>query len=292
MSVVQKVVFCEGKDKSLDSQLLQQLKPNDVAIVGAGGKFAFTHFAEGYFYRPSQGSSSSNEQNKKYMIFRDRDFDIEPTEQVQLLRLKSEGTMFLSHRTCIENYLLEPQLIHAFWGEKYREKQENPSSKWGHKDSPGMETISQWIEAAARYLKDYQAVRWALADSVTIGATRSQIQTTWMGNSGILPQSLTLQDCRNEALNLIKQFRTTISMVTESRFEEQLNNYMHRFEQEIFWSQRQYLVWFQGKDIQKQMQREKSQFISLSDFFQWAIGKIDFTEHLDLVELKRRVESL
>ncbi|MCL1475996.1 hypothetical protein LAY57_35880 [Argonema antarcticum A004/B2] len=40
------------------------------------------------------------------------------------MRLIQLGTqrIWLTHRACIENYLLEPDLIDAYWREKYIEK--------------------------------------------------------------------------------------------------------------------------------------------------------------------------
>lgn len=72
--------------------------------------------------------------------------------------------MFLSYRACVENYLLDANLIHDYWVEKYTEKQENPNLKWGHGDAPDISVIEEWIESSAKDLQDYQAVRWALAD--------------------------------------------------------------------------------------------------------------------------------
>ena len=86
MSVVSggKIIFCEGKGSSLDYSLLDKVVdgiPGDrCTIVPAGSKFTFSIFAEGYF-------SNNQAVNQKYIIFRDRDFDIQPTANCQLLPL-------------------------------------------------------------------------------------------------------------------------------------------------------------------------------------------------------------
>jgi hypothetical protein len=98
---------------------------------------------------------------------------------------------------------------------KYQEKQDNPTSKWGHKNSPGIEDISAWIENAAKSLLEYQAVRWALADLLQSSTSRTQLKTTWTGASGKLPKSLALPDCKNAAVELIKQFRQAVETVTQ-----------------------------------------------------------------------------
>lgn len=100
MSVVRgKVIFCEGKQTSLDFRLLnrivENLLTNTPTIVPSGGKFTFSTFVQGYF-------SKDGATNQPYIIFRDRDFDANPTADISLLRLNS---MFLTHRACVENYL-------------------------------------------------------------------------------------------------------------------------------------------------------------------------------------------
>jgi hypothetical protein len=162
-----KIIFCEGKQSSLDFRLLnrvvENILTNKPTIVPAGSKFTFSVFVQGYFSR--EGAT-----NQQYIIFRDRDFDAKPTANIELIPLNS---MLLTHRACVENYLINADLIHNYWHTKYLEKQENPISKWGHGDSPGIEAISAWIEEAARSLRDYQTVRWALADLLQSSTTRT-----------------------------------------------------------------------------------------------------------------------
>jgi hypothetical protein len=287
-----KTIFCEGKQTSLDYELLNRVVegiPGDkCTIVPAGSKFTFSIFAEGYFSR-------NQAVNQKYIVFRDRDFDVNPTENIQLLEIvnsREKVLAFLTHRACVENYLLDANLIHTYWREKYTEKLENPTSKWGHKDSPGVDLISAWIETSARSLQEYQAVRWALGDLLNMSAARKNLKTTWTGESGKLPASLTRQDCQSEALGLINQFRQAVEAVTPDNFEASLVTYQQHFSQEEFWVQKQYLIWFHGKDIQKEMQKQEPNYISLSSFFDWAITQLDITQYPDLMDLRTRIEQL
>ncbi len=123
MSVVKgKIIFCEGKKSSLDFSLLNRLfesfPSNKPTIVAAGSKFTFSVFAQGYFSPDEIGS-------QQYIIFRDRDFDVCPTEDIKLLKpIKSQDKVFATHRACVENYLLDPNLIHNYWLSKFKEKQE------------------------------------------------------------------------------------------------------------------------------------------------------------------------
>jgi hypothetical protein len=281
-----KVIFCEGKQTSLDFRLLnrvvENLLTNKPTIVPSGGKFTFSVFVEGYF-------SSSTATKQQYIIFRDRDFDLKPTRNVELIEFNS---MFLTHRASVENYLIDADLIHNYWQAKYTEKLNNPSSKWGHGNSPGVEAISTWIEDAARSLQDYQTVRWALADLLRSSGSRHQLKTTWTGGSGKLPQSLTLQDCQQQALVLIDRFREAVETVTQESFADSITLYRELFSQEEFWISKQYLIWFHGKDIQKAMQQRQSQYIALNSFFDWALNQIDINLYPDLIDLQNRISLM
>jgi hypothetical protein len=101
-----------------------------------------------------------------------------------------------------------------------------------------------------------------------------------------------LDKCRTEAVQLITRFREAVDAITPEKFEENLDKYQEQFSQEEFWRQKQYLIWFHGKDIQKQMQKQKPQYISLSHFFAWAISNFEINQHPDLMELQGMIEQL
>lgn len=287
MEISKYVIFCEGDRNSLDQLLLRRILQqypiaNRPQIVPAGGKFTFTQFAQGYFF-PNKLSQ------QKYLVFRDRDFDAIPTTDPKLIQL---GRMYLTHRACIENYLLDAELINSYWQEKYAQKQENPTSKWGHGDSPGVEEIATWISESASSLIDYQAVRWALGDLLRNTGARSQLKTTWTGGSGQLPPSLTLADCATEAINLINQFRQAVDAVTLDSFQASLTQYQQQFAEAKFWQQQEYLIWFHGKDIQKAMQNQRQDYISLKDFMKSVIPQLDIAQYPDFLELKDKISQL
>jgi hypothetical protein len=284
-----KVIFCEGKQTSLDNSLLEHLirdlqAATPPTIVPAGSKFTFTIFAQGYFF-PDEDTE------QPYIVFRDRDFDLPPAEDVRLLQMPKQPRVFLTHRACIENYLLDADLLDQYWTEKQREKDENPASRWGHKGSPGVPVLAEWIKASAKDLKDYQSARWALADLVQILATRQQLQTTWTGKSGQLPASLTLADCQ-AAGAMVNQFREVSGKVTVDHFEQSLEKYQKVFSQPTFWERQEYLIWFHGKDLQKRMQQQRQGYISLDTYFQWAVKRLDFKVHADLCSLRKEIEAL
>lgn len=297
MSVARKIIFCEGRENSLDYRLLSRIvadiSGDKCTIVPAGSKFTFSIFAQGYFF-PDEVT------NQKYIIFRDRDFDAKPTSRIQLLQLGNRlgnQSIALTHRSCIENYLLDAHLIHDYWKAKYSEKIENPTSRWGHGDSPGLEIIAAWIESSAKNLQFYQAVRWALGDLLSISAAREQLRTTWTGNSGKLPEFLDLIYCQNQALELVNKFKQAVESVTPENFETSLAIYLEQFVKEDFWTQKDYLIWFHGKDIQKEMHKQQPSYPPLKkqkgdDFFEWATNHIDITQNPDFMELRAKIEQL
>lgn len=313
MSVVSggRIIFCEGTETSLDSQLINQILTGiageKYTIISVGGKFNVSTFVRGYFSR-NRGINTRNQEintrnqatNPNYLIFRDRDFDVVPTNNIQLLQIaqsRGQSSTFLTHRACIENYLLDADLIHRYWCEKYVEQLDRPkTSKWGYRNSPGLPAINQWIETSARSLQFYQAVRWALGDLCNQGAARQQLKTTWTARSGQLPDSdsLELEDCVNQALQLVNSFRQNVESITPELLETRIDFYCQLFSQEEFWSQKKYLIWFHGKDLQKQMQRQEQQYISLSSssFIEWMLPQINLTQHPDLLELRNRLEAL
>lgn len=298
MSVVSggKIIFCEGKKTSLDSALLNRLLdglPGKPTVVGAGGKFNFTAFADGYF-------GDTEQRNQHWLAFRDRDFDTEPTPEVRLVfkhNKSGKNKILLSHRACVENYLLDSELIHKYWSDKFQEKQEF-QSKWAYKDSPGIEALQAWIRNSAEELWEYQAICWALAEVANMSGAREQIRTTWTDGSGKLPDSLKLEDCEPCALDLIKQFRKATDNINETTFRQALNKYTQKFDpaNRAFWDNRDYLIWFHGKDIQKVMARQRMPTcknpISLGDYFEQAIKYIDFNRHPDLIELREKIQAL
>lgn len=290
MSVVSgKVIFCEGQAGSLDYRLLQLIVDSlsdPPTIVPCGGKFGFSTFASGYF---------SGNADVPWIAFRDRDFDVEPMDAVSLIQI-GRGKTFLSHRATVENYLLDAELIHRYWDEKHQESLSVQGSRWAWGASPGMEALAGEIERAARSIFEYQAVRWALGYLTNVGGARKQLKTTWTRGSGFLPDSLELTYCRQEALEMIRDFRNSLETVTAAEFETQVNIYLTRFQEESFWSERRYLIWFQGKDILKAVSRANNRFPRWDSFFDWVLTpsekRIDVLEHADLKELGRKIQEL
>ena len=199
MSVVgpgTKLVFCEGGSESLDIRLLNRLlleHPNTL-VVPVGGKWGIRSFVEGRL------SIFPTDSQPEFVAFRDRDFDALPGLSPELIDLPGEKPIFLSHRACVESYLLGADLIHEYWERHHREAPE-----WRHGPSPGSRGIFDWMDTAAKEIADYQAVRWALS-RLKPGNRWPEVRTTWTKGSGHLPPSLHKDECLPQARRLIQSF--------------------------------------------------------------------------------------
>lgn len=270
-----KLLFCEGKPTSLDAALLDNLVTStSTLLVPAGGKGGLPSFIEGRL--STYGASPPD-----YLAFRDRDFDSEPSDRPRLIPSSSAKPIFLTYRTCVENYLIDAQLIHDFW------TQYADAPGWRHGDSPGEEQISQWVEEAARDISAYQAVRWALG-----GLKPDQgwpgVPTTWESRES-LPASLDYENCLRRASELVTRFRRDTDGITADLLSQGARGYRERFEDGAFWSEKQYLIWFHGKDLAKRLQA-RLPFIN-EGFYKWATAPdhFDWRSHPDLRELAEKV---
>lgn len=91
---------------------------------------------------------------------------------------------------------------------------------------------------------------------------------------------------------MIADFQMSIKNVNQDRFEKSLSYYQELFSQDNFWEEERYLIWFHGKDLQKAMQKQESQYISLSHFFNWATNNVDLGRYHDLMELQVKIREL
>lgn len=275
-----RVLFCEGKPQSLDAALLNRLVEGNATmptIVPVGGKYGLKSFASGW---RAGGKSPGNQ-----IAFRDRDFDAEPGIEIQLIEEPNGGPtsslkVYLTHRAAIETYLLDADLIHQYWDECHR-----LGHNWKHGPSDGRDAISQWMEDAAQSVVFYQASRWALA-SLKPGRRWPILETKWTGASGMLPDSLTENECWESARKLVEEFGTVAGSVSESRLREAFDRFKAQFQAPAFFASQQYMVWFHGKDLLKAMQRMKLNLFGLErSFLPWAVERLAWRAHLDLCQL-------
>jgi hypothetical protein len=280
MSVISqgKLLFCEGKPNSLDYAILSRLVNQSVTIIPAEGKQGLKAFAKGRL-------SSYSRQAPRYLIFRDRDFDASPPTSPQLIPLASGNQVVCTYRACIENYVLEAELLHQYWQDRAA------TPKWQYGPSPTLEHLKNWIAAGAKSISDYQAVRWALA-SLMPKSGWPKVETTWTEGSGKLPHSLQLDECKKKAEQLIVEFTNTANKLNSIQFKQALEKYLTQFRSPQFWQDQDYLVWFHGKDLKKAMQKNQPNWISLDKHCEWAATVVDYRQYPDLEELSKRVQSL
>jgi len=272
------ILFCEGKPDSLDYIFLNHLAVRMVQICPGGGKYGLNAFVEGHL--------SSYEDEPRYLVVRDRDFDAEPPASVQLIEHKGEKPIWLTYRACIENYLLNAELLYQYWVVS------SVGPKWRHGPPPDACKINEKIDSVAKNIAAYQATRWALA-KLKPGQRWPEMHTTWRDGSGDLPSSLDRISCQYAGRELVRRFATETAMVTESKFDEQEEYFHTLFHSVDFWEQRQYLVWFHGKDLFTALRRclDFSRQ-EIKDYCVWATQHLDTSEYADLDALRQKIKEL
>jgi hypothetical protein len=265
-----RLVFCEG---DLDSVLLHQIIPTGKAEIKAtGGKHGMRAFIEGHLF--GYGTSQP-----VYLGFRDRDFDAEPPDTPQLIRLlPATKPIWMSYRACIESYFIDSQLLHDYWTESA------VGPAWGHGAPPTVEVIEEHILRSARELAEYQAIRWALA-KLKPGTRWPEVETTWTEGSGHLPTSLAYDICLTEARKLVDGFVSQASNVSLAELDDKATAYRDRFKSEDFYSRREYLAWYHGKDLLAYLTKHLTPSFPSRHYSSWAASHVDFGRHPDLRQL-------
>ncbi len=271
------ILFCEGRPQSLDDLLLNNLIPgSQVLVKPVGGKYGMKAFIDGYL-----GSYAGDEPN--YIGFRDRDFDVEPPQSPELVRWHGTKPIWMSYRAAIENYFIEADLIHRYWVER----EQTPT--WSHGPALPVDKIEAHIEATARELVDYQAVRWGLA-RLKPGARWPDVNTTWTAGSGKLPSSLNYDDCLAEAHELVETFQRQIQPIEPAQLQAYAEAYRQQFSQDDFFAERRYLAWFHGKDHLALLCSRLVSNFPRRHYERWAAENVNSTKHPDLQQLIRLTE--
>jgi len=273
------LLFCEGKPDSLDYIFLSYLAVGTVQICPGGGKYGLNAFVEGRL-------SSYGVNTPQYLVVRDRDFDAEPPASVQLIEYKGEKPIWLTYRACIENYLLDAELLHQYWTTS------SVGPEWRHGSPPDVLKLDEKMDSVARDITAYQATRWALA-KLKPGRRWPEIYTTWRKGSGYLPPSLDRVSCQSAGRKLVRCFAAETAMVTESKFDEQEEYFHTLFHSADFWEQNQYFVWFHGKDLFTALRRclDFSRQ-EIKDYCTWATQHLDTSKHPDLGRLRQKIQEL
>lgn len=276
------IIFCEGTPSSLDFAVLQHIRtPKAGLIVPIGGKGGLQRFIDGY--------QRVHDNPQRYIVFRDRDFDLRPPDDSALLTLPDGPKhIFLSYRTCIENYLLDAALLDQYF--IYCQKN---ALKWKFGPSPGLTQLNQWIKEAAQAITAYQATRWALATlKPKDGWIGFGFGSTWAKHSDELPDSVEEADCLSQVSSLLAAFHEKYRSITHETFQTNYSNYLLEFQQDDFWKKQKYRIFFSGKDMAKMMYKNHSdQMPPLDGFFKWGIEYTDWTTHPDFVTLATKLSD-
>ena len=270
-----KIIFCEGRPGSLDDLLLTNLiAVGQTLIVPVGGKHSIRAFIDGYLGNYPQIQPD-------YLGFCDRDFDVEPPAAPQLIRLSGEKPIWFCHRASVENYLIDADLFRQYWAER-----EN-TPQWSYGPAPSIEEIERHILEAACELVDYQAIRWGLA-KLKPGSRWPEIRTSWTKyGSGDLPSSLDYNDCLAQAHQLVESFQIQLQNVQSHRLEEYVKDYHKRFTNQDFLKNREYLIWFHGKDHLAQLCQHLAPNFPRRHYADWAAEHLDVSRHPDLQQLAK-----
>ncbi|MBF0296529.1 MAG: hypothetical protein HQL96_15175 [Magnetococcales bacterium] len=272
-------LFCEGQPDSLDFALLNRLAlPAGVMLIPLRGKGSAERFIEGYFAGYGDGRP-----RPPHLLFRDRDFDFRPSERIELLKPNANKPIYLSYRSCIENYLLDATLLDEFW-------QYGFDKQWQFGPSPGNEELEKWILEAARAITEYQATRWALS-SLAPEEGWSGLANRWMRD---MPLVLDEPECLRQARKLITIWNNKIEFVIQEQFETCYHDWLGKFRQCGFWDKREYQIYFSGKEMAVMMERNSpyTPCFPLSSFFKWAVEKLNWASHADLLGLQNKLSEL
>lgn len=259
-------IYCEGKKGSHDFDILEKVVGDFVTIKPIGGKKGANAIIE----HLEKGTVKSD----YYLFFRDRDFDREVPQHENLI-FDGKKTYY-SYRTTIENYLLDVSLFFKFIEKK------GLSNKY---EIGTIDDVKNIFIVIAKELKNYQAVRH------TLGALRfaNTFDTTWMRESGDLPERLELEICQTNGWNLVQNVADrTHQEWTKPKFDSILNQYLDLFNDDFF-EDLQFLVYYQGKDFSKMITNKLTDF-PLKDYYKFAKEHFNYEAFEDLKELRAIVE--
>lgn len=285
-----KVIFCEGEEKSIDALFLNKYIVTVGTIKPIGTKNNITGFLKGY---------ATAVKTTNYVLLRDRDFDFQPDEtKQQLIKVDEHKNIFATYRASIESYFIDAQLLHKYltWLRNtpdYKTKQAI--------DIPTVADIQTTIINSAKKIQYYQAVRWALARLKAENKFFFEIKL--VKEDGKMPKQFDLTYCKTQANKLIDDFQRKTEKLSKDDLNTYIEEFVQKFSSDNFYTQEQYLVWFHGKDLQMLIQLELLRnYSNLSDLhFSMEKFMIDvcsnlneseyFSQFEDFNELKHKLKT-
>lgn len=243
----QGILFCEGTANSHDYFAYDKLvAPHGGAWMSlpAGGKRSIVNYARGQLSEADGGHIG-----RRWAVLRDRDMDFEPdATAIRCVERNTAWRVFTTHRAEVENYLIEPRLMHRYWSEMAAKV-----SGWKYRAPPSLDEMRAQLANAARSLIDHQAFVWALK-RMWFQHTRPPWTEPKLGTLCTQPGGLAAVDFGGliEKLLLDVPNHRPTSPASEARATFEAHR--ARFRAQAFFDDEQHLVWFKGKHLRQALQ--------------------------------------
>lgn len=287
LSPSSKIVFCEGKT---DAQFLNKFfrSSSEITIKETGSKRGMPSFASGF-------SDSTNR-----IAIQDRDLDFEPSIDGKLVNA-GKNWIWTTNKSSIESYFLDEKLIFDYlnW------KSSTPNYKSKSLSIPSADEISSFLMQAAKNIQFYEAARWALADAKS-SILDAKFDDKWFADSGKIPifERLDKDSNYQEAQSIIVEYLRKMEILDTNKLLKDFEKRCIQFSSNDFYENKEYLVWFHGKDLKTSF----SNIISTEFARNWHFSfdtflndfckierielQFDISKHKDLMELKDKISNL
>ncbi len=139
---------------------------------------------------------------------------------------------------------------------------------------------------AANKIRVYQAVRH------TMGEMRTHLTnfgTKLTDRSGTLPDDLSEEYCKNEALKKIEKAKSYTEEWSENKFNTIYQKFLKMFD-DNFMNNFEFLIYFQGKDYASSLKSILLDF-PLRSYYKFAKKHFNYSSYKDLVELREVIEK-
>lgn len=265
-------IYCEGKKGSHDYEILMKVIDGFPSIQveplgGVRGTGAIIQYKETHQIVKSDF----------YLLFRDRDFDKQIPEKPQLEQDFNKKYCYFSYRNTIENYLFSTSMFFAFLNER------KLTEIYGIFNE---QRVNELFIKAAEQIKVYQAVRHTMGKMRT---DQTNFGTKWTKESGILPESLEEEYCKQKALEKIIYAKNLTDTWTEPEFNKILGTFLTKFDND-FMDNFGFLVYFQGKDFASSLKLLLKDF-PIEGYYKYARTHFNYTLFEDLVDLRNLIAS-
>lgn len=234
--------FCEGKPGGCDALIYKHFCPADMQLVPAGGKRGLVDFVRGRL-------GGDEPVGKVWAVLRDRDYDFEPDPDAEVcVRRREKWRVFTVHRTCIENYLLDPRVLRRAW------------SAWvadgtpGLSEPPSLDEVRASLRGVARRLADAEAFFWA-QERLRKRYMKSPWATVTLSALREAAGGLEAVDGRGRLVRLTAAVPTHRLPVDRAKVEAIFDGFAARFADAGFWARDAYLTWFHGKHLLAEARR-------------------------------------